>query len=223
MPEHKSVHKPQHEDEDEDVEIIYTYEHGGFTEHHVEPEHEHEDEAEEPRYSGPSKSQLKRDMLALQDLGAQLVKLNKERLAQVDIPEDLRAAVKEAQKIRSHGALRRQMQYIGKLMREVDPAPIQAKLDGWEGKSNEENARFHAMERWRDRLIADEQAFALFMDEHPHTDTQQLRALIRNARKEQLNNQPPKSSRALFRLIREIIEAGGDEQKMADDTDNEAE
>ncbi len=213
MPEHKSIHKPHH-DEDDEVEIIYTYEHDGVTEHHVE----HEEE-EEPRYSGPSKSQLKREMLALQDLGAQLVKLNKERLAQIDIPDDLRNAVKEAQKIRSHGALRRQMQYIGKLMREVDPAPIQAKLDAWEGKSNEENARFHAMERWRDRLIGDDQAFGQFMDEHPHSDTQQLRALIRNARKEQLNNQPPKSSRALFRLIREIMESGNQEP---DDATNNA-
>lgn len=210
MSKHKST---QHHDDEDEVEIIYTGEH----EHHAEAEDESE---EELTWDGPSKSQRKRDMLALQALGAELVKLNKERLAQVDIPDDLREAVKEAQRIKSHGALRRQMQYIGKLMREVDPAPIQAKLDAWQGKSNEENARFHQMEKWRDRLIADDEAFAVFLNEHPQVDTQHLRSLIRNARKEQLNNQPPKSSRALFRLIRETVEGGSHDDSTADDEES---
>lgn len=166
------------------------------------PQYDEEEEYDER----PSKSQRKRDMHALQDIGAQLVELNNERLRQLDLPESLLGAVTEARRIHAHGARRRQMQYIGKLMRDIDPAPIQAKLDEWSGASREQTARFHLIERWRDRLIADDQAISELAREYAAADIQKIRTLIRNARKEHVNSQPPKSSRALFQELRGVME-----------------
>jgi ribosome-associated protein len=101
----------------------------------------------------PSKSQRKRDMHALQDLGAQLVDLSVERLRKVPMPEELFEAVRAAQRITAHGARRRQMQYIGKLMRNIDPEPIQAQLDVFNGVSRVEIARQHRLEKLRSDLL----------------------------------------------------------------------
>ena len=92
-------------------------------------------------------------MHELRDLGKELTELGKDQLAQLDIPESLRDAIREMKNINKFGAQRRQMQYIGKLMREVDPAPILAKLDAWKGKSQQHIAYMHQLERWRDRLM----------------------------------------------------------------------
>lgn len=151
-----------------------------------------------------SKTQRKAAMHTLQALGEELIALNKEKLAQLALPELLLDAVKEAQRINSHGALARQKQYIGKLMREIDTDPIADQLARWKGVHNEENARFHQLEKLRERLLADDQALSAFISEHPQAEVQQLRNLIRNARKEAANNKPPKSSRELFKLLREI-------------------
>lgn len=153
----------------------------------------------------PSKSQRKRDMHALQDIGEQLVDLNKDRLNQLDLPENLRDAVVEARRIHAHGARRRQMQYIGKLMRTIDATPIQAKLDEWNGASREQNAKFHMLERWRDRLLAEDEALSELARDCAAADIQKIRTLIRNARKEQAAGKPPKSSRALFVELRNAI------------------
>ncbi len=153
-----------------------------------------------------SKSQRKRDMDELQEIGAALVGLNDQQLASVEMPENLRDAVAEARRLRTHEARRRQLQYIGKLMRYVDPAPIQARLDGWRSNSAGHTAQLHHIERWRERLLAEPEALALFIADFPGADTQQLRTLIRNTEFERTHGKPPKSFRALFQMIRELVE-----------------
>ena len=150
-----------------------------------------------------SKTKKKEQSHALQKLGAALVDLSKERLASMALPEALREAIREAQRITAHEGRRRQMQYIGKLMRDVDPAPIQERFDAWNGQSRAEVARQHGMERLRERLIADDAALTEFARKHPGVDLQALRNLIRNARKEAAEGRPPKSSREIFKIIRD--------------------
>ena len=150
-----------------------------------------------------SKSQRKREMTALQDMGVELVKLPRARLEKFDLPENLLSALVEAQRLNSHGAIRRQMQYIGKLMRDVEIEPIAEQLAALRGESAAAKAEFHALEHWRTRLIADDQALSAWLSAHPESDAQQVRQLIRNARKEAAEGKPPKSSRALFRLLRD--------------------
>jgi len=100
-------------------------------------------------------------------------------------------------------------------MREIDTAPITEQLARWDGKHTAENAYFHGLERWRDRLINDSNALSEFMELHPATDSQQLRTLIRNAQKEHAANKPPKSSRELFKLLREITSSEDSEADEA--------
>lgn len=154
----------------------------------------------------PSKTQLKAIADAQQALGVKLCDLPKDKLLQLKLPEALEEAVLESHRITANGAIRRHKQFVGKLMRDVDPDPIEVQLAKWEGKHSAENARFHSMERWRDRLIDDENALTDFLTQFPQADRQQLRALIRNAKKEVAANKPPKSTRELFKLVRFIIE-----------------
>ena len=158
-------------------------------------------------YDGPSKSQKKRDVEALQDLGTLLVKLPDAQFKRIELPEQLREAVAACRKITQNGALRRQKQYIGKLMRSIDPAPIQAQIDIFNGVSAAENAKLHQAEKWRERLIADNEALTLFLNAHPDTDATHLRQIIRNAREEAKLNKPPRAFREIFRLIREAMQA----------------
>ncbi|MDD5248873.1 MAG: ribosome biogenesis factor YjgA [Rhodocyclaceae bacterium] len=158
----------------------------------------------------PSKSQKKREMTALQDMGAELVELSRERLAKIDLPEDLRAAVRDAQRFTQHGARRRQMQYIGRLMRDLDPAPIRAVLDEINGVSAVATARQHALERLRVRLLEDETVLGEIARDHPGADLQHLRQLRRNALKEQELNKPPRAFRELFRVLRSLEESPHD-------------
>jgi ribosome-associated protein len=176
------------------------------------------DDTDEERRN-PSKSQLKRDMQALQDLGAQLVALGKESLAKVNLPEDLRAAVRDAQRFTKHEARRRQLQYVGRLMRDVDPAPIQAALDEINGVSAAANARQHALERLRVQLLEDESVLGDIARRHPGADLQHLRQLRRNALKEQAENKPPRAFRELFRVLRTLEENtnGPDDSGIADE------
>lgn len=155
----------------------------------------------------PSKSQKKRDSLALQDLGGELVALSSAQLARVDMPDSLRLAVREAQRINSNGAKRRQMQYIGRLMREADPAPIQAALDAIKGVSAAAKAREQRLERLRARLIENEQGLADIAIAFASADLQQLRQLRRNALKEQELGKPPRAFREIFRVLRELDNA----------------
>lgn len=162
----------------------------------------HEDqEFEDPDYV--SKSQRKREVEALQDMGAELVKLSTDRIKKLDLPDELRTAVLECQRIKSNGALRRQMQYIGKVMRNIDVEPIAEQLAEIRGESTIAKARFHELERWRERLLESDDVLTDWMTRHPDSDAQQLRQLIRNARKEAELGKPPKSSRELFKLLRD--------------------
>ncbi len=154
----------------------------------------------------PSKTQRKRQMHELQALGERLVALNGEQLGAIGLPEDLRAAVAEASGITRHEARRRHMQYIGRLMRGVDPEPIREKLAAWDGVSREHSAKLHLAERWRERLLEDEAALAEFLREHPGADSQRLRSLVRAAVAERDAARAPRNYRELFRLLREIIQ-----------------
>jgi ribosome-associated protein len=151
----------------------------------------------------PSKTRRKKEMHDLQALGAALVELTDAHLARMTLPEDLRLAVQAAREISSHEARRRQVQYIGRLMREVDAEPIRARLAAVHGGSAAERARHQRLEHWRARLLEDDQALTDFAREHPVRELQQLRALIRNARREQAEGRPPRAYRALFRILRE--------------------
>jgi ribosome-associated protein len=154
-----------------------------------------------------SKTKLKAEADAAQDVGKKLIDLPKDRLAKLNLPEALFDAVKEAKRLTANGAIRRQKQYIGRLMRDIDIAPIMDQLQRWEGKHNEESAKFHTLERWRERLLTDDKAVSEYMVAHPQVDSQQLRTLIRNAQREEAAQKPPKSSRELFKLLREVAEA----------------
>ena len=150
-----------------------------------------------------SKTKRKKEMTDLQSLGAKLVELPESQLAAFPMDEQLRDAVLEAKRIKSHEARRRQLQYIGRLMREVDPAPLRAQLDAIVGHSAQAAAQHRRLEAWRERLLADDEALTAFAAEFPGADLQAVRALIRNARKEQKEARPPRAYRELFRLIKE--------------------
>ena len=171
----------------------------------IDPDAELEFDPDEV-YDGPSKSQQKRDVEALQALGEALVRLPDAQFKRIELPEALRAAAAECRRITQHGALRRQKQYIGKLMRSIDPAPIQAQLDVFNGVSAAENAKLHQAEKWREKLIADNEALTLFLNAHADADATRLRQLIRAAREEAARDKPPKAFRELFRVIREAMQ-----------------
>jgi ribosome-associated protein len=158
-----------------------------------------------------SRTQLKKQMTALQELGSELVSLTPAQLAEMALPESLHEAVMTAKQITRFEARRRQLQYIGKLMRHIDPEPIRARLDRWTASSLEHTARVHRLERWRERLLADDAALPELLREHPRADIRRLRTLVRNARRERESNQPPRNYRALFKLLRETLEMTNDE------------
>jgi len=153
-----------------------------------------------------SKTKRKAQADAAQAIGKKLVELPMDKLEQLALPEALHEAIVEARRLTSNGGLRRQHQYIGRLMRDLDTDPIVEQLTRWEGKHSEENAKFHALERWRDQLLADADALSKFLDLHPHADRQQLRTLVRNAQAEVKAEKAPKFQRALFKMIREVVE-----------------
>lgn len=149
-------------------------------------------------------------MHALQDVGEALVDLEPRQLrallAQVDLPERLRDAIVEARTITAWGARKRQMQYIGKLMREVDPAPIEQWLADLAHGRQQGARRQHAIEGWRDRLIAEPEALDQLAAEHPGLDRSRLRALIAHAREERDRAAPPRAYRELFRALKTLLE-----------------
>lgn len=155
----------------------------------------------------PSKTQRKRASTELQELGEELTQLSPQQLRQLDLPERLLDAVLAAQGIAKSkfGALRRQRQYIGRLMHEVDAAAIASRLQAWRGSSLETTAYLHRLERWRERLLADDAALAELIERYPDADTQRLRQLLRNARVEQEQGRPPRSFRALFQALKQLI------------------
>jgi ribosome-associated protein len=171
----------------------------------------------------PSKTKLKAEADAQQALGVRLTELPKDRLLKLNLPDDVTQAILDTKKITANGAIRRHRQYLGRLMREIDTAPITEQLARWDGKHTAENAYFHGLERWRDRLITDNNALSEFIALHPSTDSQQLRTLIRNAQKELASNKPPKSSREIFKVLRDITSAAqsGDSNENLEISDTE--
>ncbi|MCS6766270.1 MAG: DUF615 domain-containing protein [Candidatus Protistobacter heckmanni] len=168
------------------------------------PAQDEEDDGPEVK----SKSQRKREMHALQDLAETLVDLPGERLLKVPLDEGLRDAVMETRRTRSHEGRRRQMQYLGKLMRRLDDAEvaaIQTVLDSFQSASKAETALLHKLENLRDKLIADDGAMTQVAADYPQADIQALRALVRAARREAELNKPPANSRALFKTLRALV------------------
>ena len=151
-----------------------------------------------------SKTKRKQAMHELQALGVALAALPESQLKGMALDQDLLQALLEAKRIKSHEAKRRHLQYIGRLMRDVDPAPLRAQLAEVEGHSAQANARHRRLEAWRERLLSDDGALTAFAAEFPGADLQALRNLIRNSRKEQKEGKPPRAYRELFRVIKDI-------------------
>ncbi|MGI4717866.1 MAG: ribosome biogenesis factor YjgA [Janthinobacterium lividum] len=172
-------------------------------------------------YERPSKSEAKRQSNELQKLGEQLVDAPRDRVKRVEMPEDVKEAILTCQTITNHEGRRRALQFVGKKMRTLDEEEvdvIRRTIEGWKGASKAETAALHALERRREKLLADDQALTQLLEEHPQLDVQQLRTLIRNARKEQAENKPPKAYREIFQILKDL----GKKPKQADADDEEA-
>jgi len=178
----------------------------------------------EQEYEKPSKSQLKREMTALQKLGEELIGQSRERVKSVPMPEDVRDAILECQLIKDHEGRRRQLQYVGKKMRSLEEdelALIQKTLDSWKGLSKADTAAMHALERRRDKLLADDGALTELRAQHPEIDMQHLRTLIRNARREQAENKPPKAYREIFQILKQLQSPSSKESAEQHDQEEE--
>lgn len=153
----------------------------------------------------PSKSQLKRESLELQKLGEQLISMPEAKFLALEMPEHLREAVREARGMRKRRALYRQKQYIGRLMREVDASGIAAAIARDAAEHKQAARRFHHIETWRDRLLAEgEQLLGELLEEFPDADRQHVRQLVRHARQEQASGKPPSHARSLFRYLQSL-------------------
>ena len=175
-------------------------------------------------YDRPSKSQRKREMTALQKLGEHLVDASAERVGRIGIPEDLQNAISECRRIKNHEGRRRQLQYVGKLMRSLDEediAKINEAVESWKGQSRADTVFMHVLENQREKLLSHETALTEFMQRYPHADVQQLRTLIRNARKEVSGGKPPKAYREIYRLLREIMTEPSPAKAVLQDADSE--
>lgn len=153
-----------------------------------------------------SKTRRKKQMAELQDVGAALVSLSPEQLKRLGLPEDLLEAVLECRTITKHEARRRQMQYIGKLMRHVDAAPIVEQLRAFSEPSRKQTAVFHVAEQWRLEMLADDAAIDRFAREYPEADAKRLRAIAAAAREEKSSARAPKHFRELFHAINTILQ-----------------
>lgn len=175
----------------------------------------------EQEYERPSKSEAKRQSNELQKLGEQLVDAPRDRVKRVEMPEDVKEAILTCQSITNHEGRRRALQFVGKKMRTLDEAEVEVikrTIEGWKGASKAETAALHALERRREKLLADDKALTQLLEENPELDAQHLRTLIRNARKEQAENKPPMAYREIFQILKDL----GKKQKQAADTEEEA-
>jgi ribosome-associated protein len=164
-----------------------------------ETDHEDQDEI--------SKSQRKRDAQELKRLGIQLLDFSDDALRQLMLPDVLLDALRTAKKIRSNGARKRQMQYVGKLMQDIDAEPVRQAIEDKDRQHASHTREFHQLETLREQLITDgDSALPAALAQFPHADRQHLRKLIRQARNEHENRQPPRASRLLFRYLRELQE-----------------
>ncbi|MDO3388357.1 ribosome biogenesis factor YjgA [Gilvimarinus sp. SDUM040013] len=154
----------------------------------------------------PSKSQLKREMHALQELGKQLTELSEGHLLSLDLPEEVLSAVQEMHRIRQREAKRRHLQFIGKVMRKVDSEHIAQQLESLNARHSLNIHLQHQVESWRDQLMAgDQNALQQFIDKYPSVDIQHLRQLMRVAQKEKNIDKAPTHARKLFRYLRDVV------------------
>lgn len=154
-----------------------------------------------------SKSQRRREALELKSLASELIKLSQARLGQVPLDEQVREAIMEARKINSNVARKRQMQYVAKLLRRGDTEPVFHALEAFENEAKQLTGRQHRAEAWRDFLLEEgDRAIGILIKQRSNTDTQAIRQLVRNAKRESEKHKPPASARSLFRLLREMDE-----------------
>jgi len=163
---------------------------------------------EEERVIRPNKSQLKRDAIALLNLGKKLVSLDSTQLKRLEMSDELRESIAEGKAIHQNGARKRHCKFIGKLLREMDIELLEKTINDIEFGTAKANAKFHMIERWRDRLLNPEDIHALdaWLEQYPQTDITHVRQLMRNAQKELKQNKPPKSARVLFQLLRDTVQ-----------------
>lgn len=163
-------------------------------------------EEDEEIYRGPSKSQLKREQTELQNLGREMTGLSDDQLKRINLPEDVLFEIKEFRRMRSFGAQRRQLQLIGKKMRDMDPKAVREAIDRATGESRAAVALLHRCETLRDRMIENDRAVTKFISRNPNVDIQLLRTLVRGARKEKETNKPPKNARELYRYLYQLLD-----------------
>lgn len=167
----------------------------------------HADESGDDFDERPSRSARKREVEALQDLGTALVELSDGDLRTIPLDDELAAAIAAARRIRDFSGKRRQLQFIGKLMRKIDTGPIEAAYNDLSHGRQQRNQHFHQLEKLRDQLLADgAHAMADVLALYPHADRQHLRQLIIAAEKEHQAGQPPAAARKLFKYLRELSE-----------------
>ena len=164
------------------------------------------DEKEAELYDGPSKSQVKRECQHLIDLGEDILKLKSEEIKSLELPDELEGAIATALKIKSRSGLKRQRQYIGKLLRSAENKDIEAKIRKIQHRHDTNTAQFKRLEKWRDNLIDNEDKETLneIILRHPDVDRQHINQLIRAAHKEKQNNKPPAAARKLFKYLSEM-------------------
>ena len=180
----------------------------------MEPENDKQGEFEE--YDRPSKSAIKRDMLALQDLGKTLCEMPFDKVKRAPIGERLLQEIGEFHKCKSHGARKRQMQFIGKLMRNEEHEDIQAWVNGETVEQKLKVLHLHAAEQWRDRLIEEPGLLATFIESYPAAAQENLNPIIRQAAQERAAKKAPRNFRQLFQILYRLIEAQDDEKNEED-------
>lgn len=154
-----------------------------------------------------SKSQRKRDAEAAQQLGKDILGLSHDDQKRIDLPEGLSKALDDARRIKKNSALKRQLQYIGKLMRYIDVEPIREQYLKLTNHYDKDVKEFHKLEKWRDRLLSEgDKALEDLINEVPNTDRQHLRQLIRQSAKEIKLKKPPKSAREIFKYLKTLFE-----------------
>jgi ribosome-associated protein len=154
-----------------------------------------------------SKSQRRREALETKSVAAQLIALKPSQLARVPLDDSIRSAIEEARLIKTHIARKRQLQFVAKLLRRADAAPVLESLESFHNEARQLNARQHRTETWRDRLLeSGDNSLSQLMAQRPDADAQVIRQLIRNAQREAALNKPPAAARSLFRLLRDLDE-----------------
>lgn len=160
----------------------------------------------------PNKTQIKREVKVLNDLGKELIELAPASLKKVPLSDTMLVAIKDGKRF-SRGALQRQLRRIASLMQHEDIEAIQQELARQKQPSKQQTAEFHQLEQWRDRLIeGDEKLLTDLIDQFPSTDRQKIRQLVRNAALERKREKPPKSARALFKYLSELKKTTTDEE-----------